>query len=196
MSITSEQRWSLSQAALDRLLQRLGRDPEAAAREYEFLRRRLTTFFTLRGVDSPESLADETIDRVARRMEEGEGIEHVRAYVHGVAHRVALEGGRRQARERQAVATHLRKVSDSESMESPAESRASCLDRCLGKLPRESRLLLQRYYHPGELSSRDNRHRLAQELGISQGALKVRVHRLRVQLHACLVECLESEGPG
>jgi RNA polymerase sigma factor (sigma-70 family) len=196
MPLTSEQRWSLSQAALDRLLQRLGSDPEAAAREYEFLRRRLTTFFSLRQADSPESLADETIDRVARRIEEGEAIEHVRAYVHGVAHRVAMERGRQQAREREALETHAREFSATESMDAGAEARAACLDRCLSRLPREARLLLHGYYHPGQLSARESRQRLAQELGISLGALKVRAHRIRVQLHACLMECLESEEPG
>jgi len=187
-----DRRWSLTRKALERLLQRLGSEPNAAAREYEFLRGRLTTFFSSRRVDFPESLADETLDRVARRLEAGEVIEHVRAYVHGVAHRVALEWGRRQARVHRSLQTHLTSLGAVEPSDA-TEARAACLETCLSRLPPESRRLLQSYYDSGGLSYAGRRKLLAQRLGISCTSLKVRVHRVRVALHSCLEDCLRSQ---
>jgi DNA-directed RNA polymerase specialized sigma24 family protein len=99
MTLEPDRRWSLTQPALDRLLHRLDGEPEAAARQYETLRRRLCAFFEVRGLLRSEDLAEETLDRVARRLEEGEDVKQLIAYVYGVARRVFREGVRRQARE-------------------------------------------------------------------------------------------------
>jgi DNA-directed RNA polymerase specialized sigma24 family protein len=188
-------RWSLSRRALDRLLERLGEDPEVAAREYEFLRRRLITFFSLRRADTPEVLADETIDRVARRLDEGEVVEHLRGYFHGVAHRVALEWQKREKRERVAMEAHHPFLTMSPPIEE-MEMRDACLERCLRSLPANTRALVVRYYHAQGLSNRDNRRDLAEHLGISYSNLKVRVHRIRGSLEDCLRQCIQSRKAG
>ena len=59
---------SLLQDDFDHLLAWLDEDRERAGEEYEKLRRRLTTIFAARGCRTPEDLADETIDRVSRRV--------------------------------------------------------------------------------------------------------------------------------
>jgi DNA-directed RNA polymerase specialized sigma24 family protein len=182
-------RWSLTRRALDRLLRRLDEQPEAAAREYEFLRHRLITFFLLRGLDSPERLADEAMDRVARRLDEGEAIEHLRAYFHGVAQRIASESTKRQARERAAVDAYRPFLVADEPSEG-IEARACCLDQCLWRLPPESRALIRSYYRTGPLPPAEGRKRLAAQLGLSHSGLKVRAFRIRAQLEECLAKCL------
>src|SRR5262245_29875394 len=92
--------WSLTGSAFERLLGHLGDAPAAAAQEYVSLRRKLVLFFAMRGAGaSAESLADEAIDRLARRLEEGPRVEQVRAFVFGVARRLWLEDGRRRGRQ-------------------------------------------------------------------------------------------------
>jgi DNA-directed RNA polymerase specialized sigma24 family protein len=191
----SGERWSLTQQALDRLLQRLDQRPEAAAREYEFLRRRLITFFSLRSVDSPDRLADEAMDRVARRLEEGETIDNVRAYFHGVAQRIASESAKRQTRERAALDGYRPFLVTDEASEE-IDARADCLERCLECLPRETRALIRSYYQNGPLPVREGRKLLAQEQGLSDSGLRVRAHRIRTQLEQCLVRCLEARKSG
>ena len=191
MPVEQQERWSLTRRALERLLRRLDEQPEAAAREYEFLRRRLITFFSVRRADSPEALADETFDRVARRLEQGETIQHVRAYFYGVAQRVALEWDKRQAQARDTLAAHVPLRGDDLDPER-REARIGCLEACLAALPRDERAVIQRYYHTGALSHREGRKRLARRLGIGSPNLKMRVHRIRGRLETCLRECLES----
>ena len=192
VSIEPEQHWSLTRRSLDRLLHRLSDEPEVAAREYEAIRRRLITFFSLRRIHLPEAMADETIDRVARRLDEGESVEHVRAYFHGVAQRVALESIKRQRREWSALERQpsLPPLVVAEPPAEPTETQVSCLEHCLKCLPRESRALIVRYYQTSALSPREHRKRLAERLGISYTSLKVRAHRIRAQLEKCLQECL------
>ena len=65
---------SLTSASFDSLLAQLGPDRESAARAYIELRRALFIFFATRGAASPDEMTDETINRVARRLSEGERI--------------------------------------------------------------------------------------------------------------------------
>src|SRR5687768_12469945 len=81
----------LTGRALHGLLARLGGGDDAAAAEFEGIRRRLLDFFDRRGVATADARADETLDRVARKIEAGERVENVRAYCYGVAKKVLLE---------------------------------------------------------------------------------------------------------
>ena len=57
--------------ALDKLLARFDPDRQRAGERYEAFRRRLLFLFTLWRCPEPEEQADETFDRVARRVDEG-----------------------------------------------------------------------------------------------------------------------------
>jgi len=189
MSHETDRRWSLTAPALERLLRRLDGEPEAAAREYDAVRHKLIRFFERRGVAGPEVLADETIDRVARRLDEGERVDHLGAYFYGVARLVALEWRKRRAQEGVAQREYPRggPVEAAEDR----ERRIACLERCLMRLPEESRALLVGYYRDrGEA-----RKRLAESHGITYTTLKTRVCRLRMGLEGCLRDCLEAGEP-
>src|SRR5262249_8961815 len=103
MTSPSSTRWKLSAEALESLLARLGPDPESAGQEYEAVRGSLILFFDRRGMAHPDALADETLDRVARRLAEGEVVAHLHGYVFGVAQRVCSESQRSSGRERAAA---------------------------------------------------------------------------------------------
>ncbi len=188
MVAAPNRRWSLTPEAFDRLLGQLGPEPESAAREYEAIRRRLIDFFDWRGVLAPEALADETLDRVARKLDEGEAVENLRAYCYGVAKRVLLEWDKRQARE--AVA--LRDLPAPGRGEPEAEERVACLERGLRQLPAADRELIVEYYRGEGKAHLPGRKALADRLGITYATLKTRAHRIRTRLE----EAFRCAEPG
>ena len=194
MTFTPQPRWTLNREALERLLKRIGPDREAAAREYDSFRTRLVGFFEVRRARSPEALADEALDRVARKLEEGATIQNLRAYLYGVAKLVWLEAEKRRAQERAAL-RELRAFPDPEPP-GVVEARVECLERCLRALPEESRNLIVRYYEATGSSHFDRRKLLAAQLGISYATLKTRAYRIRVRLEECLQACLQAPDPG
>ena len=186
-------RWSLTREALARLLGRLDPDPDAAGRAYEALRVRLVDFFDWKGAHRPEVAAEETLDRVARRLEEGEAVERVEPYAYGVARLVLLEHLRLQLREQRATAVAVHEPAG--QAEAHEEARIACLTRCLQQLSADDRSLIVCYYEGAGRSHLEGRKELATRLGIVYATLKTRAHRLRVRLEACLRHCLDAPGP-
>lgn len=184
--------WTLDRAALASLIARLD---AGEAREYEVIRRKLVAFLDLRGAAQPEVAADETLDRVARKLLEGEPVQSLRAYVFGVARRVLMESARREHRDRVTQQTWVL-LRREPGADAETESRFACLEKCLGALPPESRALIETYHGGiGSSTAHDRRAALAARLGISAVALRTRAHRLRNQLGACLGRCL-GPSPG
>jgi RNA polymerase sigma factor (sigma-70 family) len=184
--------WTLTPQAFERLLGRLAAEPEAGAREYDAIRRKLVLFFTMRGTTDAEELADEALDRLARRLDEGEPVDNVRAYVVGVAKRVIMEDARRRGRERAYVDGHHAIAAPADTDDERAERRSECLERCLGELPADSRALIVDYYRGDGAAYLKERKALAERLGVSYVALKTRAHRVRNRLEECLRECAEG----
>lgn len=173
------------------LLPRLHPDPERAAEEYEFLRLKLSAYFQLRGCHHPEECADEALDRVARKIAEGEDVGQVLAYAYGVARYVLLEYWNRHNRVPQEISPS---VPSSTNLfdEVMKRERMDCFRRCLKELdPVEARILLQYWVHD-EKSNREARRDLAEELGITPGALRLRIMRIRARFMACYQKCAGS----
>lgn len=189
---------SLTREGLEALLAYLDPDRERAGEKYERIRRRLVKLFECRGIPLPEESADETIDRVARRLAAGEQIHAAEpgAYFYGVARNVLRELWARQREQRTApevVATSP--PPDLEDDPEGAESRAACLGKCLATLPSETRKLVVEYYRQGGGARKiSGRKDLAAKMGISINTLWVRAHRARGRLERCVRECLDREG--
>jgi len=183
---TRGKNWALTQESFDRLLLWLHAEREVAGRKYEDIRRRLIRFFTCRGCHEAEDLADETINRVARKLEEiAETYSGDPAlYFYGVAQKVHLE--------------HLRKRPPVKppppAPEDEAETEYECLDRCMQHLTEGSRDLVLQYYQEEKGAKIDHRRRLAERLGIALNALRIRVHRVRAALQKCVRDCLEGQA--
>ena len=181
----------LTHEEFEALLAQLDPDREKAGEIYETIRRRLIRLYEWRGCDRPEDLADETINRVARRLAEGVTFQSSDPYGYfcGVAHMVHKEFLRRSSRE------HLALESGEwpppiyvPEEEEPSDRRLECLRHCLAKVPSDQRDLLLRY-HQGENNIR-NRKTMASELGVPLNALRIRVHRVRRKVEDCVHECL------
>jgi RNA polymerase sigma factor (sigma-70 family) len=178
--------WTLTQEAFDQLLVWLNPDREQAGNRYEQIRLRLIKIFACRGCVEPEELADETINRVIRKLTEiKESYEGDPAlYFYGVAQKVHLEYIRRKP-----VPTDL--PPQPEPVEE-AEQEYECLERCMQKLTPQNREFVIQYYQQEKRAKIDNRRELAERLGIALNALRIRAHRLRATLHECVRQCLEQ----
>jgi DNA-directed RNA polymerase specialized sigma24 family protein len=182
-------KWSLSQQALYKLLARFSDDREVAGRQYELMRQKLTRFFERKFSQFPEGRADETINRVAKKIDEGQVIDNLNGYFFGVARLVFKEEIKQRERERTALESQPIEVTTERSFDEHRERRLQCFDNCLEKLSSEHRTLIIEYYD-GEGTSKTGRRLLAEKLQIPLNALRIRTHRIRMRLEKCVSECL------
>ncbi|HEY2152643.1 MAG TPA: hypothetical protein VGH34_17670 [Vicinamibacterales bacterium] len=178
------ERWNLTADAFDQLLNALDPNRERAAVAYEQLHHRIIGLLRWWGASAAEQLADATLDRVARKLNDGTRIPagSLGAYVRGVARLVFYESSRERlspltGREAAPVAA------------GDSDRAGECLDRCLATWDPGDRDLLLRYYGAGKAA--DVRKQMADQLGISMTALRIRTHRLRVRVESCVAGCLE-----
>lgn len=174
-----------SKEAFEKLLVWLNPDREQAAEKYQRIHSRLIRIFAAKGCFDAESLADETVNAVALKIDWLS--ENYRGdpalYFYGVAKKIFLE------QLRQKPIPDIPPPPDN----SEIELRCGCLERCLLKVttPDERRWVLR--YHEGEKQIRiQNRKRMAEELGISANALRIRICHLQARLHPCIEECLKE----
>jgi RNA polymerase sigma factor (sigma-70 family) len=184
--------WVLTREAFDKLLSHLDPDRERSGEEYERLRGVLVNFFEWRGSLYPDEHADETLNRVARRLAEGEVVQDFHGYCYGVARRLWLEVAAEQGRAgRAAELPELPDRRPHPEEEAALARQLGCFEHCLRALPRESREMLIRYYRAERRERIDGRAALAAEYGITLNTLRVRTHRLRAQLEKCIAQCLK-----
>ena len=176
----------LTRQAFDRLLGWLDPDREEAGRKYEQIRAELIKIFESRRCMNPEDLADETINRVAGKVEQIASAYSGQPglYFYGVARIVHLEYTRRPAH----PAPQYQRVAAEET-----EERHQCLDRCIERLTPSNRELILLYYKEDKQSKIDLRRELAERMGIGANALRIRVFRIREALAQCLNDCLRQE---
>lgn len=178
-----------SEKALNELLRSFHPEPAEAGKAYLRLRDKLVSYFEFERCIPAEDLADEVLNRVARRLNEGEQIERVGSYSLGVARLVALETRQKQIQEERKLREFVR---ISAKPRGEMESGLQCLDRCLAKLPPESKALLLAYYSGDHRDRIDQRKRMMEELGTQPAALRNRVLRLRSNVEKCLRRCLRE----
>ena len=177
----------LTKEAFDRLLVWLDQDRDKAAEKYEEIRKRLIKVFESRGCAIPDRLADETIDRVARRIQEVAGTYEGKPvlYFYGVARLVHLEFLRKRP---------LWLPTPYDDTPEETEQRCECLEQCLNRLTPRNRELILNYYDDDKQTGTDPRKETAWRLGISPNALRIRAHRIRESLGKCIGACLTLKG--
>lgn len=195
METGSKERWRLSQAAFDRLLAALSDDRTAAAEHYERIRARLIKFFTWERCPFPEDHADETINRVAKRVSEGEELQNASSYFYGAARMVLKEIITHQHRQSRAAEEFKRLPQFAEAPDEAEDRQASleCLTDCLARVTPEQQSFILQYYE-GERGHRiENRKRMAEELQLPLNALRNRALRLREKMENCVSKCLTAK---
>ena len=187
---------TLTAEAFTKLLACLDPERERAGEKYEDLRRTLIRYFEWRGAPFPEDHADETFNRVARKLNEGIEIKNVGGYCYEVARLVCLEvwKGDDSRREPLLKANHQNTaVTNTTAAALERELLLDCLEECLSRLPAESRVLLVEYYQDEKRNRIERRKALAEALGLRREALANRAQRLRDKLEACVTRCFHKK---
>ena len=168
------------------LLEWLGPTPEEGAKKYEEIRNRLIRIFLKKGCTDPEDLADEVLNRVTlnalelKETYEGDPL----WYFIKVAHDVWMES------------LHPKEIPFEEVPDPVIQPEVNfareCLRQCLTLLAVEQRDLVLDYHVNIKRAKIDLHRRMADELGLTTNALRLRVHRLRMGLEKCVLTCLNG----
>ncbi len=187
-------RWKASEASFARFLAWIDDGRESDGAEYLALRNRLVAYFERKGCDIPDELADETLERVNRRLDEVGQIdtETPAKFCYITAKFVFLEylrSGRR--REDGVDPADLERLRTGDELDDSdrKEKLSVCLDRCLSGLAEDDRTMIVGYYVGERRTKIDHRRSLAERLGISANALAIRACRIRDKLEACIRNC-------
>ena len=192
-SSRTKQKWSLTPDAFEKLLNSFSPDRDEAGAQYEIIRRKLVRFFEWRAIDSPTDYADETINRVARRIAEGQIVDNLRSYFYGVARLVCMEA-KKHPNLAEVPIDDAPPILETKRLEDPeAEARIQCFDHCLDSLPSKNRNLIVNYYREERHAKIQLREELAHSLQIPLNALRIRAHRIRVSLEQCITQCMNSQ---
>ena len=190
--------WTLTESSFTKFLTWLEDGASSEGRAYLAIRRRLVAYFDRKNCLEPDDLADETLNRVARRLEEEGSIESEAPakYCYIVARYVFLEY-LRSARSKdvglEENVPHLADNRDNADELAEKERKLACLERCCNNLDAPSRDLITRYYYGKERVKIENRRRLAENLGISMNALSIRACRIRDKLEDCVRTCIQRQ---
>jgi DNA-directed RNA polymerase specialized sigma24 family protein len=180
-----------------RLLAWLDHGANTNGQSYLAIRERLLGYFDRKNCLNAVDLADETLNRVARRLdEEGGNIEtEIPAkYCYIVARFVFMEHLRTNEKEMAALDVIGRQANAMSPEDRDRKERMlECLDRCSAKLEAPQRELILGYYSGEQRVKIENRRSLAQTLGISVNALSIRACRIRDRLENCVKECASHE---
>jgi len=194
--------WILSPEAFRRLLRWLDDGSDSGGERYLEMQRRLTAYFSRKNCLCSDELADETLNRIARKLDEKGTITEVSAlhYCYIVAKFVFLENVR-SVKPIQTGATELRN-SDSATRraagvseigtEDLREKTFGCLEKCLGQLSANDRELILEYYRGEQRAKIERRAELTTRLGITMNALSIRACRIRNKLEACVDKCIRQ----
>jgi DNA-directed RNA polymerase specialized sigma24 family protein len=189
--------WTLNAGAFRQFLIWLDDGVDSAGERYLEMRRRLARYFDRRNCSSPDELADETLNRVARKLEEkGEIVGASPAhYCYIVAKFVFLEFGRRREHNQTSlddaqgsgrVMPYLAVPSRPDVDAVAKEKLFDCLERCLDKLQPEDRELILDYYRGEQRAKIERRAELAARFGLTLNALSIRACRIRGKLEICV----------
>jgi len=190
----SRGKWSLTKEAYAKLLARFSPDKEEASKQLLIAYLKLVRFFEWNLCDTPEICADKSIDRAARRIDEGEQIDNLMSYLYGIADFVFWEWRKEQSRAPVALDPDDQHFFEPPVADEEQEARLRCLDDCLEKLPAADRVLILGYYQEEKGAKIGFRKQIADRLGLGLNALRIRVYRIRTKLEACIIDCLNRAG--
>lgn len=146
--------------------------------------------YVSRGFSNAKWMADEAFDRVMKRVPEiastYEG--DPAKYFYGVARNIMHEELRKK------------EIATDEVPEPPVQLYShddlyDCLMECMDFLSFEKQELILKYHLYHGKAKIDHHRQMAAELSITEGALRTRIHHLRVGLEKCILQCLSGQTP-
>ena len=194
---------SIDRSAFSKFLSWLDLGIDSNGEKYLEVRHRLVQYFDRKNCASPDELADETLNRVARRLaQEGEITDVTPAhYCYVVARFVFLEYHRRPDRSHVSMevlpplSAPFPGAPESSELDAAEvqEKRMKCMDRCLQTLQTGQRELIIEYYRGERGAKIERRSTLAARLGVTTNALRIRACRIRTTLERCVRTCCDEK---
>ncbi len=173
-----------------------GKDSDS--QRYLEVRRRLELYFDRKNCVAPAELADETLNRVARKLDENGEITEVAPlqYCYITAKSVFLDTLLSEKRTpfyrplANAISGSLSSQSvsllDAGASAEQKKKIADCLDGCLKTLSSTDRDLIVDYYSGQQRGKMERRAALAARLGLTANALSIRASCARQKLELCI----------
>lgn len=186
----------ISQEDFGSLLNWFSPNSDEAASEYEKIHAGLVRFFRFRGCGRTKSLADETINRVAKKVDSLDLTKDNKKITifYGFALNVYREFVRSgSSNEIQLLPDLPIRSLDTNTIPDENEQRFGCLENCLKQLSKDEHDLIIRYFSKERSEKIALRREIASELGISPNALHVRIYRLKDRLKQCIGNCGEEK---
>jgi len=174
-----------TQDAFAKLLSWLDPDPDLAAEKHQRIYVRLVRVFAAKGCVDEGDLADQTVNVVARRIDWliENYVGDPALYFYGVANKIFLE----------QLPTKPLPVPPPPPDNTEIERRCHCLEQCLETDASAEERTMAIRYHEGEGRARiEDRKRMADELGITLNALRIRICHLQARLRPCIEDCLRQ----
>ena len=191
-SATAEDKHKADPGQFARFLARLDPVPSRAWEAYDSLRRKLVGFFRYDYPLRAEDLAEEALDRVARKSDSQE-IRALGEFAFGVARNLRRELARQDLTRIRVIGSEMltRNINAETNLEDSiiqgmdTEKMVAHLSACLRSMKPDERRLVIDYYSPAGEDIAESRLALARRLGISMGSLRNRMLRLRAKLESC-----------
>jgi DNA-directed RNA polymerase specialized sigma24 family protein len=192
--------WTPTEGSFQKFLRWLDEGADSGGEKYLEMRRRLAAYFDRKNSPNADELADETLARVAQKLEEKGQITDLSPahYCYITAKFVFLESIRHAKRSQ----TGLEEITETGhpdqeeagfALQKPVfeneEHRFDCLDRCLKKLSTKDSELILEYYRGEQQEKIQHRRQLSEKLGLSANALSIRACRIRGKVETCVKEC-------
>jgi DNA-directed RNA polymerase specialized sigma24 family protein len=188
--------WSIDSKSFERLLEWLDNGKSSNGERYLEIRRRLVYFFDRKDCRNSDDLADETLNRVARRLEEEGKIEAETPakFCYITAKFVFLESLRDKEKHSVQIdeVVENKLVSNTSDEKDLKELRLRCLDNCTNNLDTTNREIIFGYYYGEERVKIDNRRDIAEKHNLTVNALSIRACRIREKLQNCMEKCVEK----
>jgi DNA-directed RNA polymerase specialized sigma24 family protein len=181
---------STSPGAFRQFLHWLDDGTDSRGEKYLEMRRRLVAYFDRKNCVAPDDLADETLNRVARRLEEEAGAITGTApaqYCYITAKFVFLEYLREGTRAQTSLSEMSPIEADAVLGAAPAADDEAQSKERLSACPADRDLILD-YYQGKQRSKIEGRRVLATRLRLSVNALSIKACRIRNKLEVCVRE--------
>lgn len=180
----------------------LGDEGESDGQNYLKMRQRLVSYFDRKNCLRPDELTDETLDRVARRLEEAEGaivVETPAKYCYITARFVFLENLRSTDHATISLESNATPPPDRIAVDEPDDAALNTkmleyLKNCVAQLDAAGRDIITKYYYGEERKKIVNRRELAAQFGITMNALAIRACRIRDRLEICVKKSVAGDS--
>lgn len=194
------QDWEPNEKSFQAFLNWLNRGANSDGQRYLEVRQRLELYFDRKNCVAPSKLADETLNRVIRKLEESGDINGVAPlqYCYSVAKDVFLEALRADNRSpfyrpvTKTNPTNLASQSVNILGGDATSEQKEKVGACMETLSSADRELIVEYYRGEQRSKTEHRAALAARLGMTANALSNRACGVRQRLEVCIQACLKK----